>query len=126
MVDVYAADADKHCEKHKGICKLPRKPESDVREQIKHRAGRLEYHVPRRHLRAAVAAFPAEEYPAEYREHIVPREPVTAGKTVRRLGDYRLLERSAKYHNVQKAPDHRPEDKHEHAKDDLHDVNHVS
>ena len=125
MVDVYSADADKHCEKHERIGKLPREPEADIRQQVKHRAARLEYHVPGRHLSAAVAAFPAQEDPAEYREHIVPREPVTAGKAVGRLGYNGLLQRGAEYHDVEEAADNRPENENKRPKDDLHDVNHI-
>lgn len=113
MVDVYSAKYYKNREHHNREAKVPpikrrRKPKK--RKQVHRSAGRLEYHVARGDFGFAKAAPSPEENPAEHREHIVPLQSVSAGKTVRRFGYYRLMQRSAQNDNVKKAADNRTED----------------
>ena len=122
MVDVDAAKHDKYREEDKRSTELPpcaRKTEAQICERIDYRCDSLDYHIARRYLGLAEAAFSAEYQPTEYRKHIKPFQPVSAAETMRRLSDKRLLQRRAKYHDVQKAADNRAKDEHQNTINDF-------
>lgn len=114
MVDVNAAKHNQHGEQHKGNAKLPPafvQTKAQIRKRVNHGGYRLHNHIAGRNPCAAKSALAAQEQPAEYGEHIVPFQPVSAGEAVRRLGYKRLLKRGAQYHHVKEAADYRAEDK---------------
>lgn len=106
MVDVDTAENYQHSKQNTSNGELPREAVYKIRPQIGYRAERFHYHIAGGNSRAAEAAFPAEDNPTEYRKHIVPFQTVSAGETMGRLADYRLLQRSAVYHHVEKTADY--------------------
>ena len=129
MVDI---DCGKHDEKREKDCgkdelpdvSVPDETEHNKRQTVKAGGCRLDNHISRRDFALAVAALSAKENPAENGEHIVPSEPMTAGKAVGRLGDNRLFKRSAKDYHIEKAADNGAKDKRQNRINDGFDVGH--
>lgn len=119
MVDVYSAEHYQHGEKDTCDREFPGESVHKVGSEVGYRADRLHYHVAGGNLRAAETAFSAQDYPAENREHVVPFQAVSTGETVRRLGDYGLLERSAVYYHIQEAADNGAENEYKYPGHDV-------
>ena len=129
MVDIDSGKSDKHRKKDCGKdefpdISVPDKTKGNKGKTVKGRGCSLDNHIARRDFALAVAASSAKENPAENREHIVPREPMTAGKAVRRLGDNRLFKWSAQDYHIEKAADDGAKDKRQNRINDGFDVGH--